>query len=185
MPVCQFSFSLLTLNLCIWSPKPENGQTPRRVMGQFVDTFEHSLKTTPIIKTKIVHFYVEKGLSLGSISKRLRVSKDFARKVLKGAGVKLRKVGGAFDLPANPPYGWKKENGKLVPHHSEQEVIRKMGALRVDGETLRGIARDLNEAKIPPKKGGKWHSYTIGKILKENPFRIQKLGNANPFKERS
>ena len=128
-----------------------------------------------------MHFYTEKDRSLGQIAKELDVSKDFVANTLRDGGVQLRKRGGDFERPNNPPYGWRKENGKILPHLIEQGVIRKMETARANGKTLRAIVRDLEKANIKTKSGGKWHSFTVGKILKENPLRIKALGEANPF----
>jgi len=63
------------------------------------------------------------------------------------------------------PYGYEKEQDKLVPCRDEQKVITLILRLRRNGVSLRGIARTLNRRKVPAKNGGIWHHSTIQYIL--------------------
>ncbi|RMG50541.1 MAG: hypothetical protein D6717_13690, partial [Gammaproteobacteria bacterium] len=47
----------------------------------------------------------------------------------------------------------------------EQEIIRKIQALREDGISIRKIAERLNEDETPAR-GKKWHTTTVARILK-------------------
>ena len=64
-----------------------------------------------------------------------------------------------------PPYGYRAEGRTLVPDEAEQEHLRAMRALRAEGATLRDIAQALNRDGVPTKRGGAWHSATVGKVL--------------------
>jgi site-specific DNA recombinase len=84
---------------------------------------------------------------------------------LKAQGVRLG--------PA--PYGYElshevDERGRrlLVPLASEQEVLRKIESLRVEGLSLRNIARRLNEANIPARRDGIWRAPQISVVLQRS-----------------
>jgi site-specific DNA recombinase len=55
--------------------------------------------------------------------------------------------------------------GKLIPNHYEQLIIENIKERKSKGDSLNKIAYDLNELKIPSKKGGKWHSKTVQDVL--------------------
>jgi len=55
---------------------------------------------------------------------------------------------------------------ELAPAMSEQVVLEQMRAARAEGLSYRAIAKLLNEAKVPCKRGGvKWHASTVRNIL--------------------
>lgn len=70
------------------------------------------------------------------------------------------------------PYGYelseqRDEKGRRIlvalPH--EQEVVRKIEAMRADGLKLTQIARRLNEAQVPARRDGRWRKQRISIIL--------------------
>jgi DNA invertase Pin-like site-specific DNA recombinase len=64
------------------------------------------------------------------------------------------------------PYGYEKFGGKLIPEQQESMVLENMKAARAEGMSLTSIARFLNDAGVPCKKGGKqWYPTTVKKIL--------------------
>jgi DNA invertase Pin-like site-specific DNA recombinase len=70
------------------------------------------------------------------------------------------------------PYGYElchevddKGRRLLVPLAAEQEVLRKIEALRADRLSLRDIARRLNEANIPARRDGIWRPQRISIVL--------------------
>jgi len=68
--------------------------------------------------------------------------------------------------PYSPtPYGYDKEQDKLIPSRDEQKVITLIFRLRRKGVSLRGIALVLNCRGIPAKNGGRWHHSSIQYIL--------------------
>jgi DNA invertase Pin-like site-specific DNA recombinase len=73
------------------------------------------------------------------------------------------------------PYGYElshecDEHGrrKLVPLAQEQEVLRKIEAMRDEGLKLREIARRLNEAQIPARRDGRWRAQRISVVLQRS-----------------
>ena len=67
-----------------------------------------------------------------------------------------------------PPFGYRKEDGKLIEVLEEAKVLRRIFDLFLGLRSYRGVARRLNEEGVPTRKGGAWTSGTIGQILK-NP----------------
>jgi site-specific DNA recombinase len=65
-----------------------------------------------------------------------------------------------------PAYGYRVEDGKLVPVAEEQEVLALVRQLRSSKKpkTYKEIADRLNADKIPCKRGGKWHPSTVRMI---------------------
>jgi site-specific DNA recombinase len=65
-----------------------------------------------------------------------------------------------------PAYGYKVEDGKLVPVPEEQEVLALIRQLRSGKKpkTYKEIADRLNRDKIPCKRQGKWHPSTVRMI---------------------
>jgi DNA invertase Pin-like site-specific DNA recombinase len=63
------------------------------------------------------------------------------------------------------PYGYRAEDGKLVPDATEQSVIARMAGLRKEGVSYHGIADTLNAEDVPTKQGGIWRSQTVANIL--------------------
>jgi site-specific DNA recombinase len=66
-------------------------------------------------------------------------------------------------------YGYRVEDGKLVPVPEEQEVLAVIRGLRSGKKpkTYKEIADRLNADKIPCKRGGKWHPSTVRMILRK------------------
>lgn len=63
------------------------------------------------------------------------------------------------------PYGLKREGKKLVADKKEQRVISLIMNQRHESISLREIARQLNNAGIPSKRGGCWYASTVRYIL--------------------
>ena len=64
------------------------------------------------------------------------------------------------------PYGYNRENGKLVANENEQAIIKKMKKLKRQGKSYRKIANALNEEGVVPRiKKAKWHDSAIWYIL--------------------
>ena len=79
--------------------------------------------------------------------------------------------GGHIDGPA--PYGWRVDephlanpHGKLVPVPAEQKALARMKALAAQGKSTREIARVLTAEGHPTKRGGRWTSPVVARILK-------------------
>lgn len=71
-----------------------------------------------------------------------------------------------------PPYGWRCEkrhpgnpDGKLVPDSGEQAALARMRELHGLGLSTRAIAAALTDEGYPTKRGGRWASATVTRIL--------------------
>jgi site-specific DNA recombinase len=68
-----------------------------------------------------------------------------------------------------PAYGYKIDEGKLVPIPDEQEVLARIRKLRSGRrpKTYKEVAELLNREGIPTKRGGgKWHPSTVRMIVR-------------------
>ena len=63
------------------------------------------------------------------------------------------------------PYGLRSEGGELVPHDAEQTALERMESLAARGISTRKIAEILTAEGHPTKRGGKWSSATVSRIL--------------------
>ncbi|MGO8905957.1 MAG: recombinase family protein [Solirubrobacteraceae bacterium] len=67
------------------------------------------------------------------------------------------------------PYGFRREGERLVMHDDEQGVLARMGRLRSRGKSYDRIARVLNSAGVPAKRGGRWHAMSVRSVLLTAP----------------
>ncbi len=87
------------------------------------------------------------------------------------------------------PYGWRRipvtrdalgrrvgERGRLVPDPETSEVVRMMAGWHGAGESLSGIARRLNEARIPGAMGGAWTATSVRRVLKASAPQLAAVG---------
>ncbi|MHC3004160.1 recombinase family protein [Gordonia sp. GN26] len=63
------------------------------------------------------------------------------------------------------PYGYESKDGALVPVPAEQHALARMRELAAQRIGTREIARVLTAEGHPTKRGGKWCSATVGRIL--------------------
>ena len=65
------------------------------------------------------------------------------------------------------PYGYDlaEDGDTLLPNADELGIIREVQARREEGETLQGIADELNGREVPTKKGARWWPGTIRNLL--------------------
>ncbi len=64
------------------------------------------------------------------------------------------------------PYGYRVENGRLVPHPEEQKAVALILDLHLAGFSLRGIARELEARGHLTRRGRPvWHPDTIKGII--------------------
>jgi site-specific DNA recombinase len=66
---------------------------------------------------------------------------------------------------SRPLMGFDAIDGKLIANDAEQALIARMKAMRDDGVSFGRIADQLNAEGAPTKRGGKWASMTVKKIL--------------------
>lgn len=65
----------------------------------------------------------------------------------------------------SPPYGYRKDGGRLVPDAAEQATLARIAELRAQGATFREIARALDLGGHPPKRGERWHPESVRRIV--------------------
>jgi DNA invertase Pin-like site-specific DNA recombinase len=65
----------------------------------------------------------------------------------------------------SPPFGYRADNGALVPLVDEQRVVERILELRRGGATLRDIASHLNEHGYKPKRAAAWHPESVKRVL--------------------
>lgn len=85
---------------------------------------------------------------------------------MKRADIPLRVKSNHHGRPAQPKFGRKVIQGKEGEHKIEQRVVEAINQMKMEGLSLRAIARCLDQMKIPTKmKGKKWHPEMIKRIL--------------------
>jgi site-specific DNA recombinase len=66
-------------------------------------------------------------------------------------------------------------HGKLIPNEREQVIISQIKAYRNHNLSLGKIAEDLNNRKIPSKKGGKWSAKTVADVINNSLNNIESV----------
>ena len=94
-------------------------------------------------------------------------SEQIGERVYIGMEQKARTNGGVLGF--NIPYGYYYSDGFLYINREEAPVIENIYTWYKNGKSMGEIAKMLNEAKVPTKKGGIWAKKTISTILK-NPL---------------
>lgn len=74
----------------------------------------------------------------------------------------------------NIPFGYKRENGKVISHPSESKTVNEIFTDYLDGQSLLQIARHLNERQVEymPETTG-WNKARLKRIIED----IRYLGN--------
>jgi DNA invertase Pin-like site-specific DNA recombinase len=68
-----------------------------------------------------------------------------------------------------PPFGQAAASRSLRVDDAEQEVVELIGRLREEGQSLRAIARTLDETGVPSKRGAaRWHAKVVADILRRS-----------------
>jgi DNA invertase Pin-like site-specific DNA recombinase len=73
------------------------------------------------------------------------------------------------------PYGFRGDDGRLVPDDTEQKVLARIKRLRGRGMSYDRIARSLNNAGLPAKRGGRWAAMSVRSVCLTAP----KVGRIN------
>jgi site-specific DNA recombinase len=69
-------------------------------------------------------------------------------------------------LGGEPPYGYRVEDGKLVPDETERQAMNGARQLRARlGSSLQAIADALNEDGTPRRNGRPWTRQAISRLL--------------------
>ena len=64
------------------------------------------------------------------------------------------------------PLGFDRQGDRLIQNRDEMKTVRRIIRMREDGLSMQAIADELNTSGVATKRGGKWHSMTIHKILR-------------------
>ena len=94
-------------------------------------------------------------------------SEQIGERVYIGMEQKARTNAGVLGF--NIPYGYFYSDGFLSIYRKEAIVVENIYTWYKNGRSMGEIAKMLNEAKVPTKKGGVWAKKTISTILK-NPL---------------
>lgn len=80
------------------------------------------------------------------------------------SGRKRKATDGGYAYGA-PPFGFRVEDGELVPDEDEQDTLQRARALQKAGVSIREIATTLNEEGRSTKRGTRWHPTTVARVL--------------------
>lgn len=83
-------------------------------------------------------------------------------RVMSGKQQKASK--GGFN-GAPEAFGYTYTAGAFVVNEAEAATVRRIFALFLQGTSINGIAKALNEAYTPTKRGGQWFAMTVRQIL--------------------
>lgn len=79
--------------------------------------------------------------------------------------VQKRMKNGTYE-PPSVPYGYRKENGKLVIEPATGEIVKMIYSWYLNGTGVTTIAMKLNELEVPPSQHGKrWGNFAVTYIL--------------------
>lgn len=84
-------------------------------------------------------------------------------------GMELKAKLGMGLLGSGHPYGYEYKHGELNVIDDEKYTVRAIYNMYNNNYSMDFIAKELNEANIPAKKGGKWNKTSVGNIL-HNPI---------------
>ena len=80
------------------------------------------------------------------------------------AGRRLKAERGGFAY-GSPPFGYRVEEGELVPDGEETQAIKRIRELHAQRLSLRSISRQLHEEGISPKRAQQWSPETLRRII--------------------
>ena len=83
-------------------------------------------------------------------------------------GMEFKARSGSSHLGSGHPYGYTYDNGSLKVITDEAHTVRAIYSMYKGGSSMDQIAKYLNDADIPAKKGGAWSRQSISNIL-HNP----------------
>jgi DNA invertase Pin-like site-specific DNA recombinase len=96
---------------------------------------------------------------------------QYERAVIRGrmmAGKAAKAATGGF-LGGRAPYGFRIEDGVVVPDDAEQTVVALVGRLRASGASLRDICVQLEAQDLRPRNAERWHPNTVRRIASHTP----------------
>ncbi|GAT74848.1 resolvase domain protein [Microbacterium sp. HM58-2] len=132
--------------------------------------------------------YVDPATDSGEFMSTVRAamgrieSKRKARRQLAASDARA-----ADGLPtARPGYGYRREDRRDVVVEAEAVVIREASRRVLAGDSLRGIANDFNERRIPSPAGAPWQGITLRQLIRRpslaglRTHRGKVVGKFNP-----
>ncbi len=143
-----------------------------------------------VIDVETQQVTVKSPTSEKAVAKQVKstISKTHAKKTKKGMA-NLKKTGKKF---TGSIYGWNEAGdkvGTLKPNWKEQHNIRVMENLLKENFSAGAIAKQLNALGIKGKRGGKWQSGAVKRVvgndfhksatLKSQPWKIPKWFKAS------
>lgn len=93
-------------------------------------------------------------------------SEQIAERVYIGMRQKAASGQGTLGFPA--PFGYRYEDGRLVVHSPEANIVREVFRKYGEGEPIAWIAEDLNRRGVKTARGGRWSVWSIRYML-QNP----------------
>lgn len=84
-------------------------------------------------------------------------------------GRKAKAAAGGYAGYGSPAFGQRSDGGELVADEREAAVTARMRELREAGMSYQQIADQLNAEGLQAKRGGAWHSMTVGRVLSREP----------------
>ncbi len=144
----------------------------QRTKCSLLTDFIHFRPKPHAIKAGVLReLYLEKGLSSNQIAAELGVCKSAILTRLRAIGV--REKAGSKTNPENyrhhePPYGYRVQDGKLVPNKKELLICRLVIELRTrKGWALAEIASELTKRGYVNRRGAaSWHHHSVNQIFK-------------------
>jgi len=120
---------------------------------------------------------IESPTSEKAVAKQVKstISKTHAKKTKKGMN-NLKNKGKKF---TGSIYGWNNDKDELKPNWKEQHNIIVMRNLLKKNFSAGSIAKQLNALGIKGKRGGKWQSGAVKRVV-ENNFHKTALGKPSP-----
>ena len=92
-----------------------------------------------------------------SISKNMRWS------------IQKRMENGSF-ITNYAPYGYKLENGTMIPVPEEARVVKSIFTLFLSGRGALSIAKELNLCNVPTRQGGQWGRSSVEYLLRNERY---------------
>jgi len=117
-------------------------------------------------KTFLTQKYITEQRSIAQISREILSSRASVRRALIEFGIPLRRQGQPGLRPAQVPYGFRRQDGLLVPHLGEQRIIQSVRKMSSDGLSYRKICEFLTALGVPTKnRGKKWQPEIVRRLL--------------------
>ena len=108
----------------------------------------------------------ECGIIAERTSEALQCKKAVANEAEAKRAEKTNETPKNISINGRPPFGYQWDNGTLVKHPTEYPILSAMKELRDAGYTYAQVADQLTADGILTKRGKKWNTGTIYKILK-------------------